>query len=434
VQKALGVRDGDQLLVSPSLQPASVKFIKKKLRGIELSPDEITAIVNDIASNRLSEIEASAFMTAVFIHGNTLPEIVAMTKALALGGDHVDIKKTPVVDKHSIGGINGRVTMVLVPIIAAAGCYIPKTASRSITSAAGTADAMEVLCDVELSVERIKAITEKIGGVIVWGGGVALAPGDDKIIKIEHPLALDPEGQVIASVMAKKFAVGAKFLVIDIPVGPDMKVESRERAETLARRFVEVGKKLSMRTEVILTDGTEPVGHAFGPALEAKVALETLEGKRFDNLGEKACELAGLLLELCGKSPAKKGMTLAKNLLKSGKASKKMQEILKAQNGRVFKSEQVKEAKLKETVLSDADGEITSISVRRLVEIARLAGAPGDLQAGVMLLVDKGNQVNRGQPLLEIHSNNPQKMALAKKLATERSGIELRKVVLERIE
>jgi acetylornithine deacetylase/succinyl-diaminopimelate desuccinylase-like protein len=286
----------------------------------------------------------------------------------------------------------------------------------------------------ELSVERIKAITEKIGGVIVWGGGVALAPGDDKIIKIEHPLALDPEGQVIASVMAKKFAVGAKFLVIDIPVGPDMKVESRERAETLARRFVEVGKKLSMRTEVILTDGTEPVGHAFGPALEAKVALETLEGKRFDNLGEKACELAGLLLELCGKSPAKKGMTLAKNLLKSGKASKKMQEILKAQNGRVFKSEQVKEAKLKETVLSDADGEITSISVRRLVEIARLAGAPGDLQAGVMLLVDKGNQVNRGQPLLEIHSNNPQKMALAKKLATERSGIELRKVVLERIE
>ncbi|MDO8624728.1 MAG: AMP phosphorylase [Candidatus Diapherotrites archaeon] len=434
VQKELGVKDGDALMVSPSLQPQSVKFIKKKLRGLELAPEEITAIVNDIAKNRLSEIEASAFMTAVYIHGNTLPEIVAMTKALAMGGDHVDIQKKPVVDKHSIGGINGRVTMILVPIIAAAGAFIPKTASRSITSAAGTADAMEVLCDVELSVAQIKSITEKIGGVIAWGGGVSLAPGDDKIIQIEHPMALDPEGQVIASVMAKKFAVGAKFLVIDIPVGPDMKVDSRERAEALARRFVEVGKKLGMRMEVVLTDGTEPVGRAFGPALEAKVALETLEGKRFDNLGEKACELAGILLELCGKAPKKKGLVMAKNILKSGKAYQKMQEILHAQNARIFKSEQIKSAKLKETVLSDSDGEIASINVRRLVEIARLAGAPGDAQAGVMLLIDKGNSVTRGRPLMEIHSNNPQKMMLAKKLAQDASGIELHKVVLEKIE
>src|SRR3989338_3373018 len=273
VQKILGLKEDDELMVSPSLQPESVRFIKKKLRGLELTPVEITAIVNDIAQNRVSEIEASAFMAAVYIHGNTLPEIVAMTKALANGGERLQLSKTPVVDKHSIGGINGRVTLVLVPIMASAGVYIPKTASRSITSAAGTADAMEVLADVELSVAQIKQITEKIGGVICWGGGVELAPGDDKIIKIEHPLSLDPEGQVIASVMAKKFAVGAKYLIIAIPVGPDMKVDNREKAEAMAKRFVEVGKRLGMKVEVALTDGTEPLGRAFGPALEAKYAL-----------------------------------------------------------------------------------------------------------------------------------------------------------------
>ncbi len=434
VQKALGVKDGEPVIVSPSPQPESVRYIKKKLKGIELTPAEVTSIVEDIAQNRLSEIEASAFMTAVYIHGNTLPEIVAMTKALVAGGEQLEFSKGPVVDKHSIGGINGRVTMVLVPIVAAAGLLIPKTASRSITSAAGTADSMETLANVSLSGNEIKRLTEKIGGVICWGGGVDLAPGDDKIIKIEHPLSLDPDGQVIASVMAKKSAVGAKFVVIDIPVGPDVKVDSTERAETMAKRFVEVGKRLGMRVEVVLTDGTEPIGRAFGAGLEAKYALETLEGKRFDRLAEKSCELAGLLFELAGKAPKKRGFAIAKNILQSRKAWKKMQEILKAQNGKIFSSEQIKPAKYKKVIVATADGEICRMNVRRLVEIARMAGAPADAQAGLMLTVEKGDNVTIGQPLLEIFSNNSQKLELAEKLANESTGIELEQVILKKID
>ncbi|MDD5148832.1 MAG: thymidine phosphorylase, partial [Candidatus ainarchaeum sp.] len=171
-QKELLVFRGDQVEVKQSPQPESVSFIKKKLSGGKLSEKEIKSIVDDISKNKLSNIEMGAFMTAIYIRGFDLDETTSMTKALVEDGQRLKLKKGPVLDKHSIGGINGRTTMVLVPIVASLGCVIPKTSSRSITSAAGTADVMEVLADVCLPMKRIKSITEKTGAVIVWGGAV----------------------------------------------------------------------------------------------------------------------------------------------------------------------------------------------------------------------------------------------------------------------
>jgi len=267
VHKALGVKEGDIIEVRPTGKPKSVKFIKKKMDGIKLQRDELRLIVKDIASNKLSEIETTAFISAVYMKGFDLDEIVSMTQALIENGKTLRITDDIVVDKHSIGGTNGRATMIIVPIIASAGYSIPKTSSRSITSASGTADAMEVLCDVSLPLEKIKKVVEKTNektnGCIAWGGAVELAPADDKIIKIEYPLSLDPEGQVIASVMAKKASVGAKYVVIDLPVGPYVKIQSREKAEDMALKFIEVGNKLKMKLEVVLTNGSEPSGLAF---------------------------------------------------------------------------------------------------------------------------------------------------------------------------
>ncbi|MDD5163235.1 MAG: thymidine phosphorylase [Candidatus ainarchaeum sp.] len=287
-QKELLVFRGDSVEVKQSPQPESVSLIKKKLAGEVLQEKEMKQIVIDISSNKLSQIETSAFMTAVYIRGYNLDETAAMAKALVQDGKRLMLSKGPVLDKHSIGGVNGRTTMVLVPIVAALGCVIPKTSSRSITSAAGTADAMEVLADVSLPISRIKKITEKTGGVIAWGGAVDLAPADDKIIRIEHPLSLDPEGQVIASVLAKKASVGAKFVVIDLPTGQGAKVSTREKAEALSKKFVEIGKKLGMKVECIITNANEPCGNYFGAALEAKNDLEMLEGKNFDRVAEKS--------------------------------------------------------------------------------------------------------------------------------------------------
>ncbi|MBN1940593.1 MAG: thymidine phosphorylase, partial [Candidatus Diapherotrites archaeon] len=376
VKNALGAKRGQALEVKASYQPASVAFIKKKIHGESLCEKEIKQIVFDIAQNKLSEIEASAFMTAVFIRGYSLEETVAMTRALYEHGRILKLNRGPVLDKHSIGGVNGRTTMIIVPIIAAAGYVIPKTSSRSITSAAGTADAMEVLANVGLSIEKIKKITEKHGGVIAWGGAVDLAPADDKIIKIEHPLSLDPEGQVIASVLAKKASVSSEYLVIDLPVGPNAKVHTVKKAEEMGKRFVEIGKRMGIKVEAVLTDGDYPCGRAFGPALEAKLVLEILEGKVFDDLAQKSCELAGVLLELAGKAKKKQGAKKARQILESGQALKKMQQIIKAQGAKILHSKDIPRAKFVKKVYAKTNGEIGTINVRSLIFIARTAGAP----------------------------------------------------------
>ncbi len=434
VSDFLNARNGDKLEVMAMPQPQSVQFIRKKMKGGTLTEQEIKSIVEDIAKNRLSEIEASAFLAAAYINGYTLDETVAMTKALVADGNRLKIKKLPVLDKHSIGGVNGRVTLILVPIIAAAGCYIPKTSSRSITSAAGTADSMDCLANVSLSIEQIKRITEKIGGVIAWGGAVELAPADDKIIKIEHPLSLDPEGQVIASVMAKKASVGAKYIIIDLPVGPDVKVSSKEKAEEMAKKFIAVGKKLGMKVEVLLTNGEEPCGRAFGAALEAKYAMQILEGKFFDSLAQKSCELSGVLLELAGKAKKTKGFAMAKEILQSGKALKKMKQIIKAQGAKALSSEAIRYAKFRKKVFSEADGEIVRINVRKMINIARIAGAPADLKAGLLLFVEPGQAIKKGAVLFEIHAENKQKLELALDAAKKDHAIEMQQIILERLE
>lgn len=434
IVQLLNLKPKDVVEVKAISAPDSLAYIKKKLDGEALNEKELQKIVSDLNSNILSDVEAAAFVSGVYIHGFNLDETTAMAKALANSGERLNLKKKPCVDKHSIGGTNGRVTMVLVPIMASLGCYIPKTSSRSITSAAGTADAMEVVANVSLNLKKIKEVTEKIGGCIVWGGGLELAPGDDKIIKIEHPLSLDPNGQIIASVMAKKFAVGAKYLVIDLPVGPGVKISTEERAHEMAKKFIEVGKRLGIQVEVVITDGTEPSGKAFGPALEAKYALQALEGKFFDNLSQKACELSGVLLELCGKSKKGKGFYDAKQALESGKALKKMKEIIKAQGAKALSSEEIKTAKFSRTIFAKEDGVIHLINVRKCTTIARLAGAPADHKAGILLHIETGQKVKKGQKLYEIQSENERKLKLAEKFANEDNVIELKKIILEKLD
>lgn len=153
----------------------------------------------------LSEIELSAFITSSYIHGMTDDEVEWLTRAMIESGDTIEFDTHPIMDKHSIGGVPGnKISLLVVPIIAANGLLIPKTSSRAITGAGGTADLMEVLCPVEFSSQEVKEITEKVGGALVWGGATNIAPADDKLIRIEYPLSIDPYYQMLASIMAKK--------------------------------------------------------------------------------------------------------------------------------------------------------------------------------------------------------------------------------------
>jgi AMP phosphorylase len=429
VQKELGIKSNDHVAVKPAGKPESVAYIKRKMGGDRLNKDHIKAIVDDITNNKLSDIELTAFMSAVYMMGFDIEETVAMTRALVLDGKQLNINASLVVDKHSIGGTNGRVTMIVVPIVAAAGYYIPKTSSKAITSCCGTADAMEVLANVDLSINEMKQITEKIGGIIAWGGNVELAPADDKIIKIEHPLSLDPEGQVVASVMAKKASAGSKFVVIDLPIGPQVKIKTRERAESMAMKFIEVGKRFGIKVECILTDGSEPSGLAFGPALEAKYVMEILEGQKFDNLAQKSCEIAGAVFEIAGKTKKGNGYAEAKEILSSGKALHKMKEIIKAQGGRVFSSSEIKTAEFFEHVKSVEKGKIRGINVRNLTQIARIAGAPADKKAGIMLKKKIGEDIINGETVYDLFAENKRKMKAALAYAQKNNPIEIEKIV-----
>jgi AMP phosphorylase len=433
VTELISANANDKINVKPTGRLNSVDLIKKKLNGEKLSLTELKQIVKDIADSRLSDIEASAFMAAVYMKGFDMEETASMTKALIGNGKKINFDVEPIVDKHSIGGVNGRATMIIVPIVASMGLYIPKTSSRSITSCAGTADAMEIIAPIDLSFEKIKSITKKVGGVITWGGAVDLAPADDKIIKIRHPLALDPEGMLIASVLAKKASVGSKFVVIDIPVGENVKIKDKKQALIMAKKFVQVGKEIGMEVEAVVTNGNEPSGLAFGPAIETKYALEILEGKRFDNLAQKSCELAGALFELAGKSRRGQGYYKALEILESGQALKKMIEIIKAQGGKITSSNQIILSGMNKVVKAEEAGVISNANVKTLTTIARTAGAPANKLAGLMLAKTDGDKVKKGDTLFTIYAENELKLASAFDYAKKNNPFKFKKIIISTV-
>lgn len=435
VSHSLNFKPKDKLLVTPISKPRSARYIKAKLDGQTLTQEQYMKIVKDIASNVLSDIEVTAFVVSNYMQDFSLEETISLTKAMVETGDKIEIGEKIVVDKHCIGGVAGnRTTMLVVPIVTASGYFMPKTSSRSITSAAGTADVMEYIANINLTSKQIVNITKKAGGVMTWGGAVHLAPADDKIINIEHPLSLDPRGQLIASVLAKKASVGAKFAVIDIPVGQSVKVKTEHEAEEMARQFIKTGKSLGIKIKALITDGSQPVGRFVGPALECKYILEILEGKRYDDLALKSVQIAAELFELVGHSP-EEAFKMAEDNLKSGKALKQFKKIIAAQGGKKnIKSTDVKLSKHTYDVKSKFKGTISVIDNKKINTIARLAGAPNDKMAGVRMHVPKGQRVDIGDSLFTIYYEKKWKLQNALDYMEHNFPMTLARIILKEVE
>jgi AMP phosphorylase len=257
--------------IEPAERPKSARIIRKNMDGQKLIQEEIHGLVKDIVEENLSEIELAAFLTSTYINDMTDDETEWLTRAMIDTGEKLEFAKGPIMDKHSIGGVPGnKISLLVIPIVAANGLLIPKTSSRAITGAGGTSDLMEVLAPVEFSATEVKEMTEKVGGVLVWGGATNIAPADDKLIKVEYPLSIDPHCQLLASIMAKKGAVGADNVVIDIPTGPGTKIENVQEGRKLARDLINLGERLGMNVDCALTYGASPVGRTVGPALEVR--------------------------------------------------------------------------------------------------------------------------------------------------------------------
>jgi len=395
----------------------AVDAIKKKLLGKNLTYREIFSVMDEISHKRLGPVLTTYFTAAGFKEGFSPEELYFMTKAMVETGKKLQFDGI-VADKHSTGGVAGtRTTMILVPIIAAAGFQIPKNSTRAITSPAGTADTMEVVAPVTFEAEQIKKMIHDVGGCIVWGGHLGLAPADDVIIEISQPLAFESYDKFIIAIMAKKIAVGATHLVIDVPVGPTMKVQHFTDAELIGKKFSYLADKFGMKITVDINETMQNAGFGVGPVLEAHDVFEVLEQKkdRPMALEQKALRLAGKLLTLCiADTPRMKGVDgeeLAHELLTSGKALTKMREIIKVQGGNPdITSEELVAGNNTYELKSPNGGRVTRIDNKEISMVCRILGCPTDKKAGMFLNRKLEEHVDKGDILCTLYSQDAYRM------------------------
>jgi len=423
----LRIKNREKIEISPALKPLSVNYIKKKLFGGRLTFTEIFSIISDIVNNKLTEGEVAYFVSGCYLNGMNIEEITSLTNAMVKTGYRLNFHKKFVIDKHSIGGVEGnRTTPIITSIIAAAidefklDAIMPKTSSRAITSAAGTADVVETVAKVEFNIEEIKKIINKANACLVWGGSLGLAPADDKIIQVERLLALDPEAQLIASILSKKLAVNATHVLLDISYGKGTKMPNIQAAKKLKEKFEKVASRIGLNLKVVLTNGEQPIGNGIGPALEMLDIIKILrrDPSRPLDLESRALFLSSELLSFVLKISEKKAAEICSRLLDSGKAFKKFNEIIEAQQGSLKNlDKKLALARFKSDVLAKCSGVITEISNRKISEIARMAGSPADKGAGIFLYKHLHEKVKKNEKLFTIYAETKEKLEYAKSIA-----------------
>ncbi|WGL17710.1 thymidine phosphorylase family protein [Microbulbifer bruguierae] len=410
----LALHHGQPVTVHHVPQVGSLSALRKKIYGHALSADEIGSIIRDISRRLYSDIEIAGFISACAGGRLSSEETTALTSAMAKIGNQLHWPEhEKVFDKHCIGGLPGnRTTPIVVSIVSAAGLIIPKTSSRAITSPAGTADTMEVLTNVDLTLDRLRKVITRTGACLAAGGKVGLSPTDDLLIRIERALDLDSEGQLVASVLSKKMAAGSTHILIDMPVGPTAKLRTQQQAEMLAELFRVVASALGLTVRCVVTDGTETIGNGIGPAEEARDVLSVLRNEKNapPDLEARALYLAGQLLSMATGADDVQALQQAREILYSGQAWLQFRAICEAQGG----LREVPVASHHIELRSKCAGRLHSMDNRRLAHLAKVAGAPSSPEAGLRLRVKVGDRVEAHQSLATLYAATPGELAYAR--------------------
>lgn len=412
------IQEGEPLELSLAPPPSSLASIRKKLLDKRLSYEEIKGIMADIVSYRLDDVQIAFFLTSAFEKdGFSKEEIYYLTKAMAETGEMVYWNKEIVADKHSIGGLPGnRTTPLVVSIVSSLGILIPKTSSRAVTSEAGTADVIETIAPVEFSLPKIKKIVEETNACIVWGGSLRLAPADDRILRVSYELGIEPFSKMIVSIMAKKVAMGATHLVVDMPIGEGTKISNFKEAKKVKKIFLYLAKRFGIKMKVIIEKVNGPVGRGIGPALEIRDVLKVLEQKedRPMDLEKRAVKLAGTLLELTKKAKLGQGQRMALNQLKNLSALNQFRRIIEAQGGiKDVSSDKISLGQITYEEKANSSGFVSKIDLKALIRIARLLGSPSTKEAGVYLNKTIGEKVVVGDTLYTLYTTSQPRLNLA---------------------
>lgn len=418
----LGVAEGAEVEITRSPSPKSRAALRHKVGGGKLLGEELRLIVRDLVEGRYSPAETAGFLVAASTNLD-FEEIVALTRLRAEMMEPIDWGREMVLDKHSIGGVpGGRITLIIAPIIAAHGAggeiIFPKTSSRAITSAAGTADAMEAAAKVDLGRAEMREAVERAGACILWNGRINHSPLDDVMNAINRPLGVSSRLLDVSSILSKKLVAGATHALVDIPVGEGAKIRTFETGQSLARLFEDVGQGVGLTIRAVVSRGEAPIGRGIGPALELRDVLMVLKNspEAPQDLREKALDYAGRLLDwdpaISREGGPGRGKARAEELLASGAAAEAFERICAAQGKAPRPAEPgVYAAEIR----APRAGVLRRYDGFALAGLARAAGAPSDKGAGIDLLIRPGERAKEGEPLFRLHAS--QDAALSRAMA-----------------
>ncbi len=406
-----------------------VDIIEKKRDGRELSTQEITWFIHTMSADRMPDYQAAALLMAIYLRGMTRRETVDLTLAMARSGDQLDLHDVApfVIDKHSSGGVGDKTTLVVQPLVAACGVPVGKMSGRGLGSSGGTLDKMESFTGwrPDLTLAQFKKQLADIG-LVLAGQTAVLAPADGKLYALRDVTATVASMPLIAaSIMSKKLAAGADAIVLDVKTGSGAFMPTVAAAQELAQIMVDIGTDAGRKTVALLSDMNQPLGHAVGNALEVKEAIAALQGGGPADFWAHCLEVAGHMLLLAGKAgsldEAKAMVTQARD---DGRARQKFRAMVTAQGGdgrQVDDPALLPVASLIEPVLASQAGTVAAINTAaigwaavhlgggRLVKTDKI-----DHAVGLILRTKVGSQLQAGEPIGEIHANDPAKLTQAR--------------------
>lgn len=398
-------------------------LILKKRNGGELTREEIDFLISGYVGGAIPDYQISALTMAVYFRGMTKKETMDLTDAMIRSGDTVSLNKIPgiKVDKHSTGGVGDSTTLVLAPLVAAAGVPVAKMSGRGLGHTGGTLDKLESIpgFKVDLSAaEFFRAVRETGVAVISQSGN--LVPADKKLYALRDLTAtVDSLPLIAASIMSKKLAAGADALLLDVKTGDGAFLKDPDQSFALAEAMVEIGTGAGKRTVAIITNMDQPLGRAVGNALEMEEAIRTLRGEGPEDLEELCLILGGQMLELAQKSSsAESGAAALKKLIASGAALEALRRMITAQHG---ESRVVDDTSLLPrarhsvtiTVPAGASGFVCRLKAEAVGLGAMMLGAGRtakeskiNLAAGVTLHKKVGDRVEPGEALALLHTDH----------------------------
>ena len=397
-----------------------VDLINKKKNGGILDREELAFFVNGVTDGSLPDYQLSAFCMAVLFQGMDDQEIAALTDLMAHSGDMIDLSEfgTLSVDKHSTGGVGDKTTLILAPLVAACGAKVAKMSGRGLGHTGGTVDKLESIPGyrTELPEEEFRRISREIG-VCVIGQSGELAPADKRLYALRDVTGtVNSIPLIVSSIMSKKLAAGAHSIVLDVTVGSGAFMKTTADAVVLAEKMVTIGRACGRNMSALITDMSEPLGHAVGNALEVQEAIGVLRGEVGGDLKEVCLALAGEMLSLSLALGPEEGRKLAEETLESGAAYAKFKEWIAAQGGDVRFAEDPSRfppAAYSLDVLAEESGYLAAMDTEAIGNAACSLGAGRrtkadviDMAAGLVLTAKIGDQVKKGERLATLYSNN----------------------------